>query len=561
MRTALSLQKRFLAFFETLSIAKWQYIYYAMAAFDLLTVASSMYLNHRIMEIYAQSIEVNQQWAVRLANYSNLGQLVAAVNAPGNDVFDSQNINSESSRLKFAQDSFQKKIYSIRDELKTLSNPSQADSLLKNLDAVEAAMADMVAETERIFSFFRKNQPEAAGKRMATMDRRYHQVNEALNQFRQNVSQIQQDLLVQQKRSADKFRQYELAIASAMLLMVTGIMFYGHQLAKKMKLNAQQKEQSFAELQQTEAFLKEQTLELQQALENLQKTQLQLVQSEKMSSLGELVAGVAHEINNPVNFIHGNLTYVQEYSHNLLTTIQLYQTYYPNAVPEIQAQADAIDLDFLQEDLIRLLDSMKLGTDRIRQIVLSLRNFSRLDEVDFKPVNIHEGIDSTLSILQHRLKARSDRPAIKVIRDYGTLSPVECYPGQLNQVFMNLLANAIDALEECNMRRTAQEMEAEPSQIRIRTSMLDAQWVEIAIADNGVGIPEQIQKRIFDPFFTTKPIGKGTGMGMSISYQIITEKHGGKLQCFSTIGQGAEFVIQIPIRQPAIEKDYSSTKI
>jgi signal transduction histidine kinase len=342
-----------------------------------------------------------------------------------------------------------------------------------------------------------------------------------------------------------------------MLLIISGVTVYGHRLAQKMKSDAQEKERSIADLQQAEARLKEQTQQLQLTLEHLQKTQVQLVQSEKMSSLGELVASVAHEINNPVNFIYGNLTYVREHAHDLLAYLQLYQQYYPEAMPEIQAQAEEIELEFLQDDLMQILDSMHLGIDRICEIVLSLRNFSRMDQADCQPVNLHEGIDSTLRILQYRLKAQSNS-AIAVVKDYGVLPTVECYAGQLNQVFMNILSNAIDALEEQNTKRTAQEIQAAPSQITIRTSAINDQWVEIAIADNGSGIPEQIQQRIFEPFFTTKSIGKGTGMGMSISYQIVTEKHGGTLKCFSTIEKGTEFVIQIPIQQPV--RDQSNLK-
>ncbi|MDJ0616042.1 MAG: PAS domain S-box protein [Calothrix sp. MO_192.B10] len=300
---------------------------------------------------------------------------------------------------------------------------------------------------------------------------------------------------------------------------------------------------------QAEIKLKQQAEDLENTLRELQRTQGQLIQSEKLSSLGQMVAGVAHEINNPVNFIHGNLVPATEYTQDLLRLLELYQQYYPNPPSEIEEEIETIDLEFLKIDIVKLLNSMGMGTQRIREIVLSLRNFSRLDEAEFKQVDIHEGIDSTLMILQNRLKATPERPGITIVKEYASLPPIECYPGQLNQVFMNILANAIDALEEYNQQRTYDEIAANPSSIRILTEKNTKNKVTISISDNGTGIPPEVQKKLFDPFFTTKDVGKGTGLGLSISYQIIVEKHGGKLSCQSTLGKGTEFAIQIPIIQ------------
>jgi signal transduction histidine kinase len=299
----------------------------------------------------------------------------------------------------------------------------------------------------------------------------------------------------------------------------------------------------------SEALYRQQASELEQTLIELRQAQLRLIQSEKMSSLGRMVAGVAHEINNPVSFIHGNLEHLREYGQNLLKLLQLYQHHYPHPTAELQAVIDDIDLKFIQEDLPRVLVSMDVGSSRIREIVLALRIFSRLDESEIKSVDIHEGIESTLMILHHRLQASPDRPAIAVTKDYAALPKVECYAGLLNQVFMNILVNAIDAVEEKTRNYMESQHIEHPGQIKLQTSIIDQQWVEVAIADNGCGISEDVKERIFEPFFTTKAIGKGTGMGMSISYQIVTEKHQGTLECFSILGQGTKFVIQIPIQR------------
>jgi len=288
-----------------------------------------------------------------------------------------------------------------------------------------------------------------------------------------------------------------------------------------------------------------QAQQMQQALQELQQTQAQLIQTEKMSSLGLLVAGVAHEINNPVNFISGNIKYAQEYTEKLLNLVHFYQKYYPQPVAEIAELSEDIELDFIQEDLPRLIASMAMGSNRIKLIVQSLRNFSRLDEGEMKAVNLHEGIDNTLLILQHRLKAKAEYSGIEVIKEYGDLPLVECYPGQINQVFLNIICNAIDVLESYHNA-------TEPHQIIIRTKPTPSNFITVCIQDNGPGINEEVKKQLFDPFFTTKPVGKGTGLGLSISYQIVVEKHQGNLNCISSPGNGTEFQITIPVNQPIL---------
>lgn len=284
------------------------------------------------------------------------------------------------------------------------------------------------------------------------------------------------------------------------------------------------------------------TKELENALHELKQAQAHLVQTEKMSALGQMVAGVAHEINNPVSFIYGNLTHIDNYTQDLFKLIQVYQDALPNPPDIVQEVIDEIELDFIESDLNKTFRSMQTGAKRIKEIVLSLRNFSRLDEADFKEADIHEGIDNTLMILQYRLKAQPDRPEIQVIKQYGDLPLIKCYAGQLNQVFTNLLFNAIDALEEV----ISQNRNLIPT-ITISTYTTRENILSISIIDNGKGIDESIQSKLFDPFFTTKAVGKGTGLGLSISYQIVVEKHRGRLWCDSIPGKGTKFVIEIPI--------------
>lgn len=293
----------------------------------------------------------------------------------------------------------------------------------------------------------------------------------------------------------------------------------------------------------------ERTAELNQAVHELKKAQIQLIQNEKLSSLGQLLAGVAHEINNPVNFIYVNLIHATEYIHQILEILQLYRKHCPNPTQEITDKINAFDLNFLIEDLPKIISSMKVGSERIQEIVGSLRNFCRTNEVETTKVDIHVGIENTLMILHNRLTSIPNCSGIEVIRDYGKLPIVECYPGQLNQVFMNILSNAIDAIEEYNYQRTVDEIRANPSKILIRTEMLDSDWITIRIIDNGLGMNQDVFAQMFNPFFTTKPIGKGTGIGLAICHAIVVEKHGGQLDCLSEPGQGTEFIIQIPVQQ------------
>lgn len=361
-------------------------------------------------------------------------------------------------------------------------------------------------------------------------------------------------LVVQQCSGVRQWQQQEIECVRKLSIQLSVAI---QQAALFERVADELKERKVAEvaLRESETNLKQKATQLEKTLRELKQTQLQLVQSEKMSSLGQLVAGIAHEINNPITFISGNIAHANQYAQDLLELVQLYEQHYPQPASEIESLTEEIDIDFLREDLPKLLSSMQFGVNRLQALVGSLKNFSRLDEAERKCMDVEQGMENTLLILQHRLKPEVSN--IQVVKDYGNIPPVDCYPGQLNQVFMNLLNNAIDALNSGNKQadknKSAASTElsfpdhAPTPTIWIRTELSERNSVLIHIADNGCGIPAQIKEQIFDPFFTTKPVGEGTGLGLSISYQIVVDKHGGNLSCISAPGCGTEFVVEIPL--------------
>ena len=376
---------------------------------------------------------------------------------------------------------------------------------------------------------------------VATMNAIETRLNNDLQSYEQTLS----------RSSLFSLLSFPILVASWLIILylVQQYMQRRQQAERKLWATKLELENGNSRLKTSETALRQKASALETTLQKLKQTQIQMIQSEKMSSLGHLVAGVAHEINNPVSFIHGNVEYLNTQVDRLFGCINLYQAHYPHPEPNIQQKLDHLDLDFLQVDLPKLLASMTVGTERIHEIVLSLRNFSRMDEAEYKAVDVHEGLDSTLLILQHRLNESPDRPEIVVTKHYDDLPLVECYCGPLNQVFMNILSNAIDALEENSAPMNGHRphsFEQTLGQIIIRTSVVNDDWIQVAIADTGPGMSKDLQEKMFEPFFTTKPVGKGTGMGMPISYQIIVERHKGTLDCVSTPGRGTEFIIQIP---------------
>lgn len=431
-----------------------------------------------------------------------------------------------------------------------------APEAFKNEDTkkIDAANQNLVLMEYQSFNLVRNNQKDAA---QLLLSSRKYEIQKRI--YAEGVAKRNHNILLTLEYKVTAYRQrmfwaFLISIMSLFILVpawfLVLLLLQKYLIAKKNSQSALKEANSNLELQvaiRTEK-LKQKNIQLQQTLKELQHTQVHLIQSEKMSSLGQLVAGVAHEINNPINFIYGNLMHFREYTQQLLTLINLYQQegYYHQKIADF---VDEIDLDFVREDMPKILASMQVGTDRIRDIVLTLRNFSRLDEAEMKPVDIHEGINSTLLILQHHLKGKHDQQEIVMIKDYGYLPLVECYAGRLNQVFINILSNAIDVLRQQEIECLKLGINNYLNFITISTKVKDKKYVIVSIKDSGLGITEEVKNRIFDPFFSTKPVGKGTGLGLSISYQIIVDKHKGKIECISAPGKGTEFIIEIPIKQ------------
>ncbi len=431
-----------------------------------------------------------------------------------------------------------------------------APTAYKNKDTkkIDTANQKLVSMEYQSFNLVNNNQKDAAQILLSSPD---YEIQKRI--YADGVAKRNHNISLALEHKVTEYRQSMLwaFLASIMSLFIlipawflVLVLLQQYLTAKKMSQAALEEANSNLEIQvatRTEK-LNQKNIQLQQTLHDLQQTQVQLIQSEKMSSLGQLVAGVAHEINNPVNFIYGNLIHTKEYIYQLLNLINLYQQegFYH---PKIANFIDEIDLNFVVEDIQKILASMEVGAERIREIVLTLRNFSRLDEAEMKPVDIHEGINSTLLILQHHLKGKNDQQEITIFKDYGHLPLVECYAGRLNQVFMNIFSNAIDALRQQEIEYLKSGNKNYINSITIHTEVKSEKYVIISIKDSGLGITEEVKDKIFDPFFTTKPVGKGTGLGLSISYQIIVDKHRGKIKCISAPNQGTEFLIEIPIKQ------------
>lgn len=500
---------------------KWHMLYFVLAAFDLATICLSLYLSHTILGIYTNSVEVNHEWVTRRRSYSALRSLASEVNAPGNDIFDSLNVPKEQARLAQALRAYQAHLETIENEVRTHVVPETARSLDVHFDSIRDAMNEMLSEARSIFAYFAEGEAERAGERMATMDRKYAQLNKAIGRLENQVDTIQESLFATQTAAARSLSQYEYLVAALIIVIVVSVALYGHKMAKNVADHAREIETYYNELKQS---------------------QMRLIQSEKMSALGQMVAGVAHEINTPLAYSRGSVAYVHEQWPTLVTLLEQ-----SSRQAELLADAD-VDATALRKqltvvaDLARtlheeevltdmgdLLATSLTGLDQISEMVTTLKDFSRLDRKKVDRVNLNEGLDRALLIAQNTLKYK-----VEVVKRYGALPLVTCAPSQINQVFLNLLVNAAQAISD--------------SGTITLTTRATREHVEVLVEDTGQGIPADIMPHIFEPFYTTKDVGAGTGLGLSISYQII-EQHAGTMSVTSTVGQGTRFTLKLPLDQ------------
>jgi signal transduction histidine kinase len=570
---------------------KWQYLYYVLAAFDLFAISTSLYLNHKVGSLYAASIQTNQIWAARLQDYSELGKLAGEVNAPGNDVFDSRQVVMESERMQASLREFQTKMAAVRQELQKHEHLAQSDLILADLDVVDATMAAMIAEADLIFNYFQRQQPEVAAQRMATMDRKYNKVNLALANLRRDVGQIQQQVLEQQKQDAESLKNYEYVIAAGIVFMIIGVTIYGHKLSQQVAADTRAREQAIADLTQTEARLTERTQDLEQTLAELRATQNQLIESEKMVALGQLVAGVAHEINTPLGGIQaaaGNMSTAfqeaiaqlpllfqrlnsqqqaeffalvdrslqsapliassekRQWKRSLTQQLQAQEIEQPRAIADL-----LIDIGIYQdiEPFVPLLKTPEAdwllqlaynlcrlrvnnrtiltAVERAAKVVFALKSYARYDRSGER--QLVNITDGLETVLE--LYQNHLKQGIQVQRHYQSLPTIWCYPDELIQVWTNLIHNGIQAMAGKGVLSI------------VVFEQNDALVTQIT--DSGDGIPPDVEARIFEPFFTTKPMGEGSGLGLHISQQIIN-KHQGRIEVASQPGQ-TTFSVWLPI--------------